>query len=241
MSISIKKGSYWSFIPARSGSKSIKNKNIRLINKEPLIAYSILIANKIKCEKVVFSSDSNKYLKMAQHFNKNMILHHRSKFSSSDTATDLDVFKEFCNFYISNNNYLPEFFIHLRPTTPFREIKVIKQSLSLFEKHKSYCTSLRSVYQMSNPSYKTFTIKRKYLCSLYGNDFNLDKYNIPKENFKNTYLPNGYIDIIKTKNILKNIFHGNKVLPFLINKYAIDIDNKIDFLEAKKFLEQTNQ
>ena len=241
MKIIIKTGSYWSFIPARSGSKSIKNKNIKYIDKMPLIAYTILTAKKLKCEKIIFSSDSKKYLTIASRFDKNLILHHRNKASSSDKATDLDVFNEFCKFNIQNNNYLPEFFIHLRPTTPFRKLKIIKEALSLFKKNKSNCSSLRSVYLMSNPSYKTFIIKKNYLCSLDQKDFDLDKYNIPKENFKNTYLPNGYVDIIKTKNILKNIFHGNKVLPFIIKEPTIDIDDKFDFLNAKKFFEKTKK
>lgn len=241
MKINIKKGTYWSFIPARSGSKSIKNKNIKYIDKIPLIAYTILTATKIKSEKVVFSSDSKKYLKIASQFDKNLILHNRNKSSSSDTATDLDVFSEFCEHSILNNNYLPEFFIHLRPTTPFRKLKIIKESLSIFKKNKLNCSSLRSVYLMSNPSYKTFIIKNNYLCSLDQKDFDLDKYNIPKENFKSTYLPNGYVDIVKTKNILKNTFHGKKVLPFIIKEPVIDIDSKFDFLDAKKFVEKTKK
>ena len=33
---------FWAFIPARSGSKSLKNKNIKLFMKKPLLAHSIL-------------------------------------------------------------------------------------------------------------------------------------------------------------------------------------------------------
>ena len=40
------KNEYWVVIPARSGSKSIINKNIQLINNKPLIAYSLLAAKK---------------------------------------------------------------------------------------------------------------------------------------------------------------------------------------------------
>jgi hypothetical protein len=81
---------------------------------------------------------------------------------------------------------------------------------------------------MSNPSYKTFTIRKNKLCSLFGNNHNLDEYNKPKELFSTTYLPNGYIDIIKTKNVINNKLHGNKVLPFIINKNVIEIDSKIE-------------
>jgi hypothetical protein len=38
------KNEFWAFIPARSGSKSIKNKNITFLGKKPLIAYSLLAA-----------------------------------------------------------------------------------------------------------------------------------------------------------------------------------------------------
>ena len=35
-------------IPARGGSKGVKNKNIRLLNKKPLIEYTIKEAQKVK-------------------------------------------------------------------------------------------------------------------------------------------------------------------------------------------------
>ena len=238
MKYKIKNDEYWAFIPARSGSKTIKNKNIKLINNLPLIAYSILTANKIKCKNVVFSSDSDKYLNIAKKYSTKIILHKRSKLSSTATATDLMAFREFCESFINNNESLPEFFIHLRPTTPFRNSKIVTNAINLFKAKAQNYTSMRSVYEMSNPSFKTFIIKNNLLCSLNGSDFNLDKYNIPKENFKKTYLPNGYIDIIKTKNILKNKFHGNKVLPFLIKSHVIDIDNMDDLKNARKLTQK---
>ena len=52
----------WAFIPARSGSKSIKNKNIVILKKKPLLAHSLLTAKKCKnIDKIIFSSDSTKY------------------------------------------------------------------------------------------------------------------------------------------------------------------------------------
>ena len=67
----ISKKEFWIFIPARSGSKSIKNKNIQLIKKKPLIAHTIEIAKKIKiAKKIIFSSDSEEYYNIAKIFNK---------------------------------------------------------------------------------------------------------------------------------------------------------------------------
>ena len=87
---------------------------------------------------------------------------------------------------------------------------------------------------MSNPSYKTFRIKNKKLCSIFKNDYFLDKYNVPKELFEQTYIPNGYIDIFKTKNIFKNYIHGNKVYPFVVNDFNFDIDDLRDYEKVKK-------
>ena len=87
---------------------------------------------------------------------------------------------------------------------------------------------------MSNPSYKTFRIKDKKLCSIFNKDFSLDKFNVPKELFEKTYIPNGYVDIFRTKNIFKNYIHGNKVYPFIVSELNFDIDDLRDYKKVKK-------
>jgi len=117
------KNEFWVFITARSGSKTIKNKNIKLLNGVPLIAYSLIIARKLKfVKKIVFTSDSKKYHKIAKNYAQ-LENHLRSSRTSSDRATDYDVFKEFIYYKLRKKDKLPEFFIHLRPTTPIRKVK----------------------------------------------------------------------------------------------------------------------
>ena len=59
----ILKNQFWAFIPARSGSKKIKNKNLIKLKGKPLIAHSIIAAKKNKYIKnIIFSSDSKKYI-----------------------------------------------------------------------------------------------------------------------------------------------------------------------------------
>ena len=56
-------------IMARSGSSGLKNKNIKMINNKPLIYYTIKFAKKLKfIDKLIFSTDSKKYLKIAQKY-----------------------------------------------------------------------------------------------------------------------------------------------------------------------------
>ena len=219
----------WAIIPARSGSKTIKHKNLQKINGISLIEHSIISAKKIKyIDKIIFSSDSDKYLNLAKKI-KVDILHKRSLSASKDKSTDLDFFKDFIKDYSIKD--LPDFFIHLRPTTPLRKKNILDNALNYFIQHQKKFTSMRSVSKMSESSLKTFIIKNSKLCSLNDN-FELDIFNNPKNNFPETYFANGYIDIVKTKNIFENFIHGNKVLPYIINDKVVDIDSIEDLKYA---------
>ena len=56
-------------IPARSGSKSIKDKNLALLGGHPLIAYSIALAKMmVGVDRVIVSTDSLEYAKIAEKY-----------------------------------------------------------------------------------------------------------------------------------------------------------------------------
>ena len=222
-----KKDNFWVFIPARSGSKTIKHKNIIKLKGKPLLAYSIIVGKKLRAGKVVVSSDSKRYLNIANKFGADL-LHLRPKKLSMDKTSDLEVFKNFLTFLKKNKLAAPDFFVHLRPSSPIRKLSTLKKGIKLFLKNKRKISSMRSINVMSNPSQKTMKIRKNILCSIINNDYNLDKFNKPKEFFEKTYLPNGYIDIVSTKKIKKNILYGNRVLPFLTNELNSDIDSKND-------------
>ena len=77
-------------IPARGGSKAIKKKNIALINKHPLIAYTIIEANKSKLiTDLVVSSDDNKIRTIAIQYGCQSPFK-RPAYLSNDTATSVD-------------------------------------------------------------------------------------------------------------------------------------------------------
>ena len=67
-------------------------------------------------------------------------------------------------------------------------------------------------------------------------DFNLDKYNLPRNCYEKTYEANGIIDIYKTKNILKNTLLGNNVLPFKVKDFNSEIDDINDFFLVETFV-----
>jgi len=231
----IVKGEIWAFIPARSGSKSVKDKNIFKLNNKPLIYYTFQTLKKIKgIKKIIFSTDSKKYIKIAKNFGK-FETHLRKKYSSIDSATDLDVFEDFIT-QSKNMRSLPEFFLHLRPTTPLRDPKIVKKAIFYFIKNSKKFSSLRSVSHLINPPQRSVTIKRKKLFSLFYKTFFINRLNNARQSFEKSYLPNGYVDIVKTQNILKKNLHGNKVAGWVIKEFNSDIDNKFDFMVVELFI-----
>ena len=224
----------WAVIPARSGSKSLKNKNIKNFLGKPLLAHSIISAKKNSLiNKVIFSSDSKKYIAIAKRY-KCEYYNKRSAKNSSDHSTDYDVFKEIVTFFINKKINLPKFFIHFRPTCPIRKNITITKAIKIFKKnHKSY-SSLKSVSFNSHNSLKDFFIRKNQLFSINKKiNSNIDAVNISRNNLEKTFIGNGVDDIYKTKNILQKKLLGNKVYTFLTNEIFCDIDSKRDFKIAE--------
>lgn len=72
------------FLPARSKSKRVYDKNIRTLCGKPLLYYQLTEAIKIKNKHVVLSTDLKKYYNLGKNFYKKLILHNRPKKLSGD-------------------------------------------------------------------------------------------------------------------------------------------------------------
>ncbi len=219
------KNETWAIIPARSASKRVKNKNIVDINGFPLISYSITISKQIKeIKKTFVTTDSKKIKKISEKYGAE-VPYLRSKKISGDKSVDKEYFDEFINFFVKKK-YLPEFIIQLRPTTPFRDTLVLKKALKLLHSKKNY-TSLRSSSISSHPVEKLFRIKNNTYTDINYKKTNENIFNKSGQLFEKTYKPNGYVDIIRTKNLFSSKLYGNKILPFLTSN-TLDIDTPED-------------
>ena len=216
-------------IPARSGSKSIKDKNITKLVNKPLLGWSIESCFETKLiSKVFVSTDSLKYANIAKQYGDVEIIL-RPKKISSDKSTDYEMIKH----AIENITYDYGYIAHIRPTTPLRKKNDLSRAIKNFINSKF--TSLRSVHEMSETSYKTLEIRKGVLKSLKNLNFTMDELNGPRQNFKKTYAPNGVIDIYKKSLIIKNKqLFGNKVKAYE-TAYTHEIDNKDD-LNYMQFL-----
>ena len=238
-------------IPARSGSKSIKDKNLAILDGHPLLAYSIISAIMSKeIDRVIVSTDSIEYAEIAKKYGAEVPFLRPAELAQ-DKSTDYDFMAHAVDWFSSNISLQPEYLVHLRPTTPLRDPKVIDDAIKLIKNQKE-STSLRSIHLSPESPFKWLRKdENNFLMSLDGRDSNLDKYNGPRQDFPDVYIPNGYVDIVKSQIIKeRQVLHGDRVLafetPFCTEVDAIEELEMIQFqvtnnsYSISKYLKQRN-
>jgi CMP-N,N'-diacetyllegionaminic acid synthase len=215
-------------IPARSGSKGIVDKNIKELAGHPLIAFSIRAAKLAKCiDRVIVSTDTEEYRDIALRYGAEVPFL-RPSVLSEDHSTDYDFVKHFIDWNELSQFEMPDLIVHLRPTTPLRHPDIIDEAVSLIRSNPA-STALRSGHEMPETAYKQFEIHGKYFKSIFNGSLDLEKANMPRQNFPKTFAANGYVDILKTEHITKHLkLHGNQVLS-MITELSHEIDTKEDF------------
>ncbi|MGV3240479.1 cytidylyltransferase domain-containing protein, partial [Streptococcus hyovaginalis] len=140
-------------IPARSGSKSIKDKNIRLLNGMPMLAYSIkhALASK-KIDRVIVSTDSEIYARIAKQYGAEVPFI-RPASISTDTSLDIEVFQHVLEYLNNEEMYNPDIIVHLRPTYPIRNVQDIDNMIDMMINDETI-DSVRCVAPAKELAYK---------------------------------------------------------------------------------------
>lgn len=112
-------------ICARGGSKGIPGKNIRPLNGQPLIAYSIAAAKNF-AEKypadIAISTDDAEILEVAARYGVTSD-YLRPDFLATDTAGKIDTIKDIVIYQERANGYAYDFILDLDVTSPLRTIE----------------------------------------------------------------------------------------------------------------------
>lgn len=206
-------------IPARSGSKSIKNKNLKKIKNKSLIDISINFAEKLNyIDKIIFSSDQKSYLAKAKREKIHLSL--RPKKFSTDRSKILDLIKYEITREreIFANKY--DAILLLQPTSPFRSKKDFKIAFDILKKDKA--DTVITVSEVLNHPDRMMVNSKNFL-KPYSKNFSFKN----KQELKKIYIRAGSMYFFKIKNIYKfNSILGKKIKGIVVkNKYAINIDS----------------
>ena len=227
----MKKIKVLAIIPARAGSKGIKNKNIKVINKKRLIAYSILCAKESQLvDKIIVTTDSAKIASISKKYGA-CVPFKRPAHVSGDHATDYDTIRHAVDEFEKIYKYYPEIIVHLRPTSPHRPsgiidkcVKMLAQSDSESLRCVTECVGAVTPYKMWNIDEQS---KLKPILNLPGLK---EPFNAPRQLLPKTYLQTGTVDVVKVKTILdKSSMTGDNIMSYVVDsEYALDIDDYND-------------
>lgn len=224
-------------IPTRAGSKGVPNKNIRLLGGHSLLAWSITACLKsATIDRVIVSTDSAEYASLAIKLGAEAPFL-RPVEISGDRSADYDFIVHAMDWLKAEKGE-PEYLVHIRPTTPLRDPKMIDDAVAAFMAAPD-ATALRSVHEMSESAYKTFEIATGgQLKRLGAVNTELDSANNARQQFPSTYQANGYVDVLSTAFIRKaKLIHGDHVIPF-ITPAVVEVDTEDDFAHLEFQLTQ---
>lgn len=220
-------------ILARSGSKGLKDKNIRILNGKPLMAYSIEAAIRSNIFDIVHvSTDSEIYAKIAREYGAEVPFL-RDKNLAGDKVTlresVLGVLKQYNDFGKSFDCVMV-----LQPTSPLRSVDDILQAYKLFIEKKA--NAVISVCECEYPP---------VWCNVLGDDRSMDGFineeNIrPRQDLPTYYRVNGAIYLYTTKYIKETnkLYTGSVYAYIMKNENSVDIDNETDFKIAELYLKE---
>ncbi|MBS5002718.1 cytidylyltransferase domain-containing protein [Holdemania filiformis] len=217
-------------IPARSGSKGLKDKNIKLLCDKPLIAYSISAAlDSGLFNKIMVSTDSLQYAEIAREYGAEVPFL-RSEKNSSDTARSWDVVEEVLEGYLKKGQEFDTVCL-LQPTSPLRKPEDIiagYRELALKD-----ADAVTGVCEMDHSPLWATPLEK----DLSLEEFRKHMNSVPRQMLKTYYRINGalYIRKISYADNKIRILDGKEYACIMDKRKSVDIDTLEDF-EYASFL-----
>ena len=225
-------------IPSRSGSKRIKDKNIKILRGHPLVAYTISAAVKSGVfDDVIVSTDSSQYADIAKYYGAHINM--RPSEYAGDRSPDIDWVNYTLNGLAEKGQKF-ELFSILRPTSPFRMPESIKKALNKFLK-ESNSDSIRAVEVCSQHPAKMWIITGRLIEPvLVGNNCGVPWHSCQFSSLPEILVQNASLEISKVSNILdNNSISGYKIMPFITEGYeGFDLNQPYDWEYATYLINQ---
>ncbi len=214
-------------IPARQGSKRIKNKNIKLFHGKPIIYWSIKTAIESDCfDRVIVTTDSEKIRKLSLGFGAE-VPYLRPNYISDDFSLTQDVIRHAIKTIYHKKTY-PDYICCIYPCAPMIEKTDLRKAFSLLKN--------KSVHMVFPVAQIPFEVER----SLILNEDNEATFLIPRNANKRTqdlnksYYDAGQYYFGTSKRWLKKTNIISKSSAIIVDNYkAVDINNLEDWKRAE--------
>ncbi|OLN33515.1 cytidylyltransferase domain-containing protein [Desulfosporosinus metallidurans] len=224
-------------IPARSGSKGLPDKNIRILNGKPLIAYSIVQAQEAGIfDEIFLSTDSQEYANIAVQYGANVPFLRSDKLAT-DTASTWDCVKEALDQYYTIGKKF-DIFVLLQPTSPLRTSQDIVAAVETLMLRNADAVVSVSEADHSPLWYNVLPESKSLNGFLRQEALNKNRQELPTY-----YRINGAVYVVKTECFLRsqNIYDYNSFAYIMPRENSVDIDTMLDFSIAEYLLMQRDK
>lgn len=224
----IDKGKVMALIPARGGSKGVPRKNIKNLKGYPLIAYTIAACQlSEQIQRVVVSTDDAEIAEIARSYGAEVPFMRPAELAS-DHSTDYDFVMHAMKWFEENEGCIPEYLVHMRPTTPLRIPKLVDEAIVKLMCDRTY-TSLRSAHPAPESPFKWFLLNEEGLFVPMRQGLTNDEANSGREGFEDVYIPDGYVDVLNSEQIFESGgLHGNRMMAY-ISPVCTEVDTPAEF------------
>ena len=215
-------------IPARQGSKRVKNKNIKIFKKRPMIFWTIKAAkNSNLFTKIFVDTDSKKIAKYAIKYGAQVPFLRAKSLSKDNISVNKSTYRFVLNLRKQNliNQSKDINIFQLMPNCPFRNSNDIKKLFYIFNKRKTNFLISHHNLIFGNPWWSVIVKKNKI------RKFFKFAYKKRSQDLPNVYVPSGAIWIAKIKPFMvtKTFYGKDYTLGKLNWKNSIDIDTLEEF------------
>lgn len=216
-------------IPARGGSKGLPKKNILELCGKPLIAHTILAAQRANCfTDIIVSTDCPEIAEVSLKYGASVPFLRRQELST-DEASAIDVYIDAIEQLEKNGGEIIESLCVLQPTSPLRVAEDITRSLEIFILNNA--DSVVSVTECKPKS---------WICSI-TDDGKLFAPNLSQVSNRQaearSFIPNGAVYILKKELLYKRTYYSDKTYAYKMPKSrSVDIDDYMDFQFAELHL-----
>jgi CMP-N-acetylneuraminic acid synthetase len=222
-------------IPARSGSKSIKDKNLSLWRGKPLLVHAIeqaLAAESV--DRVLVSTDSPEYAELARSSGAEVPFLRPAEISG-DHATDLEVFQHALEWLRTQQGYRPDICVHLRPTYPSREAALIDELVGHLVAHPDH-DCVRTVVPAAETPFKTWFRSDDGQLTPVVQLGDSESWNMPRQALPAAYWQNGCLDVVRSSVIIEqNSMTGARIYGHLMpERERFDIDTLSDLARLEE-------
>jgi CMP-N-acetylneuraminic acid synthetase len=231
-------------IPARGGSKRLKDKNILELNGKPLIGYTIeaALASQL-LDRVIVSTDSDRIAEIVRHRYGVQVIKRPPELAQDDSPIE-DALLHVVEYLKQQEGYSTNIVVLMQANVPIRQEGIVDETLRRLL-HSGADACVTCVEADHVPEVMKIINEKGRLIPLFVAGRGIRKQEFPKR-----YLVDGSVLALRVENLIRakgvrktHIYFGEEVLPLIQKKkmYALEIDTEDDFALAKYYMDQLNR